>query len=426
MPIIIEGSIAMAPSEYNSYLYQWTQKSNNMKYVGYHTGSVLDDYNHSSTNKEFNLAFANPNEEFTIDILAYGSKIEMQQQENILLSKVDAKNNPEWYNKTNGIQRYTDIDLDKCKDLVKDIRDGKFRTRKESVASQVAMKGYQVRFQHSDKHQKDIKESIDLAKGDASNCFGKGQGVRALVFEGRAEGGQDLRVDGNHSVYAADQSKHCFEIDVTRIPYWINKEIVEAELNTFCNLLNPRSKVRRKETDESTGIKFLLDNYKKSSIPVESESNFQVLKAIGFTGSWYRGAIKRIKDKANNIITKDEKRKTGQVWINYLASPHNKTIEKAIQKYENKDGWCSIKCSSAYFRYDRALEEIYDANEVAKLTGEPEIKNCKMWIYHANKVEQDKWEEKMYPKWKQIAKLTTTQDINIEISVMPTTVDDIH
>ena len=113
MPNIIEGSIAMAPNEYNSYLYQWTQKSNNMKYVGYHTGSVLDGYEHSSTNEEFNLAFASPDEEFTIDILAYGSKKEMQQQENILLSSVDAKNNPEWYNKTNGVQpvSYTHLTL---------------------------------------------------------------------------------------------------------------------------------------------------------------------------------------------------------------------------------------------------------------------------------------------------------------------------
>ena len=100
MPKIVEGSIAMAPNEYNSYLYQWTQKSNNMKYAGYHTGSVLDGYEHSSTNEEFNLAFASPDEEFRIDILAYGSKKEMRQRENILLSSVDAKNNPEWYNKT--------------------------------------------------------------------------------------------------------------------------------------------------------------------------------------------------------------------------------------------------------------------------------------------------------------------------------------
>ena len=84
----------------------------------------------------------------------------------------------------------------------------------ESVASQEAMKGYQVRFQHDDKHQREIKEAIDLAKGDTTNCFGKGQGVRAIVFEGRAEGGRDLRVDGNHSVNAASLSKHCHMIGV--------------------------------------------------------------------------------------------------------------------------------------------------------------------------------------------------------------------
>lgn len=426
MPKIVEGSIAMAPNEYNSYLYQWTQTSNNMKYVGYHTGSVLDGYEHSSTNEEFNLAFANPEEEFTIDILAYGSKKEMQQRENLLLSSVDAKNNPEWYNKTNGIQQYVDVDIDKCKALIKDINDGKFETKLESVVSQDAMPGYQVRFQHDDKHQAQIREAIDLAKGDTTNCFGKGQGVRAVVFEGRAEGGRDLRVDGNHSVNAAVKSKHCHEIGVTRVPYWINKEISDAELSTFCNLLNPRSKVRKKETDESTGIKYLLDNYNERGIPVDSESNLLALKAIGFTGTWYTGTISKLKDKVNNLIEKDEARQNGQIWINYKAAPHNKTLDRAVSKYDSKEGWCSVKCSSAYFRYDRALEEIYDANKVAELEGEPPVKNCKMWIYHSTPTDKTNWEEKMAPKWLKIARETTADGINIDISVMPTTTDDIH
>ena len=69
-------------------------------------------------------------------------------------------------------------------------------------------------------------------------------------------------------------------IGVIRIPYWINKEISDAELSTFCNLRNPRSKVRRKETDEATAIKYILDNFTNDGIPVDSESNLEVLKSL--------------------------------------------------------------------------------------------------------------------------------------------------
>ena len=425
MPIIIEGSIALAPNSYNSYLYQWTQKSNNMKYAGYHTGSTLDGYDHSSTNKEFNLAFASPDEEFVIDILAYGSKKEMQQRENLLLSSVDAKNNPEWYNKTNGIQQYTNVDLDKCKALVRDIEEGKFPIVMESIASQVAMKGFQVRFQHDDKHQKEIREAVQLAKGDTQNCFGKGQGIRAVVFEGRAEGGRDLRVDGNHSVHGAASVDKCKEIGVIRIPFWINREISDAELRAFCNLLNPRSKVRRKETDEATAIKYILDNFTNDGIPVDSESNLEVLKSIGFTGTWYKGTISKIKEKVNNILKKEGLKDENKTWINYLAKPHNKTLEKAVSKWNEKDGWCSVKCSSDFFRYDRALEAIYDANQILE-EGESPVTNCRMWIYHSTPTAEEKWQDNMAPKWKNIARHTTAKGINISIKEMPTTIDDIH
>ena len=181
-------------------------------------------------------------------------------------------------------------------------------------------------------------------------------------------------------------------IGVIRIPYWINKEISDAELSTFCNLLNPRSKVRRKETDDSTAIKFLLENYNKEGIPVDSESNLEVLKAIGFTGTWYTGTIHKLRNKVNDIIKKEEGKELGQIWINYKASPHNKTIDSAVNKFESKEGWCSLKCSSAYFRYDRALEKIYDANKVSELAGEPPVSNCKMWVYHSTPTDKQNWE----------------------------------
>ena len=69
---------------------------------------------------------------------------------------------------------------------------------------------------------------------------------------------------------------------------------------------------------------------------------------------------------------------------------------------------------------------IRDRNKVAEIEGEPPVKNCKYWIYHPTPTDRDNWVEKMAPKWLKIAKQTTAEGINIDISVMPTTTDDIH
>jgi len=423
---IIKGDIASPPNEYEAYLYKYTNEDTGKIYLGYHVGSVGDDYHHSSTNEEFNQAFSSPNSNIKFDVLSYGSKVNMLQLENKYLSQVDAKNNDQYYNKTNGSQQFTHIDLTKCESLVKDINDGRYPTTLEDIKTHFDMAAYQARFQHDDAHQKEIKEAVDQAMGDTQNCFGKGKGLRVVVFEGRGPGGTDMRVDGNHSVYGAHSSKHCRNIAVIRIPFFINKDIVDSELSTFSNLLNPRDLERRKETDISTAVKYLLDNYNDQGIPIDSETNLEVLKAIGFTGSFYKGAISRIKSKASDIIEKDEGKDSGREWINYQAKPHNKTIAKAIETYNQKEGWCSIKCSSAYFRYDRALEAIYDANKVAKITNEPEIKKCKMWIFHPSPSEEKKWEDNMAPKWRAIAKQTVSENLYVEITSMPCWQDDIQ
>ena len=422
---IINGKIASPPKEYEAYLYRFTNKNDGKMYIGYHKGAVVDKYQHSSTNKEFNDAFSDPNSSFVYDVLSYGSSVNMLQLESQYLTQVDARNNSKYYNKTNGIQQHAIVDLEKVKSLVKDIRDGSYPKTLEDIQTHVDMASYQVRFQHDDKHQKEIKESVDLANGDTVNCFGKGQGLQVVVFEGRGGNGGDLRVDGNHSVYGASKSKHCTRIQVIRVPYYINKDITDAELSTFSNLLNPRSAVRRKETDEATAIKYVLDQYKKSSIPLDSESNIKALNAFGFSGTVYTGKTKFIIQKAKDIVTKEEGRDAGRVWINYSANPHSKTIISKVNKWSGKDGWCSAKCSSAYYRLDRAMEEIYDANQALE-EGETEVTNCKFFIFHPTPTAKKIWDEDMGPKWAKVQEMTVNKHFNIEIFEMPTWLEDIQ
>ena len=49
-----------------------------------------------------------------------------------------------------------------------------------------------------------------------------------------------------------------------------------------------------------------------------------------------------------------------------------------------------------------------------------------MWVYHSTPTDKQNWEENMAPKWLKIARDTTADGINIDITIMPCTTDDIH
>ena len=115
---IVETVIAPPPSNYEGYLYSYTNLTTNQIYLGIHKGSVDDDYNHSSSNVDFAEVFADLNSKLKFEVINYGDYTEMQQLENITLTKVDARNNSLYYNKSNGFPVYKQPDLDKCRLLL--------------------------------------------------------------------------------------------------------------------------------------------------------------------------------------------------------------------------------------------------------------------------------------------------------------------
>jgi len=412
------GEVALSPGKYQAYTYRFTNLEDGKQYVGYHVGSTVDKYKHSSTSKEFKEAFSNPESDFQLDILGYGTKERMLQLEYETLTASDARNNPLFYNKTNGQQQYATIDLNKVKDLIKQIDDGRYPKVLEDIQDHVDMPYFQVRFEHDDKHQKEITQAVDLADGDTINCFGDGNGLRVIIFEGRSKDGQPLRVDGNHSVFGAARSSHCTKIAVIRIPYEVNKTLNDAEMRSFSNILNPRPLVRRKETDVKTGIKFVKDCYEINGIPHEAQSNVDALKAMGFAGSQYKGKINDIITKAKDLSIKDEGDGTGRIWVNYKANPHKGVVDAAVARYNGKEGWCAMKCSSAYYRLDRAMEEIYKANKVLE-DGDQPVTNCRVYLFHPDPSTRDKWRKTDGPYWKSIEDLTVSKNVLIEVKEMP-------
>ena len=131
MSNIKETNITNPPSSYEAYLYTFTNLKNDKQYVGIHKGSVDDVYNHSSTNDDFKEVFSNAKSKLKFEVNYFGSYPEMQTLEYKILSKVDARNNDMYYNKSNGYPIYEEPDLEKCEFLTQQILDGIYDVGKE-------------------------------------------------------------------------------------------------------------------------------------------------------------------------------------------------------------------------------------------------------------------------------------------------------
>ena len=73
-----------------------------MTYIGYHKENG-EAYFGSPTDNQLIKLLSEPTAELEFTIVDFGSKKEMMQVEHELLSEVDARNNPNYWNKTNGI-----------------------------------------------------------------------------------------------------------------------------------------------------------------------------------------------------------------------------------------------------------------------------------------------------------------------------------
>lgn len=107
-----EVYVGTPPAQYEAYLYRYTNTNNGKMYIGIHKGMFGDGYYHSSTSDEFNAAFSSSTAIFKLEILRYGSYHAMQVAESRMLHAVKAKNNPMYYNESNGIPMKNDAPPD--------------------------------------------------------------------------------------------------------------------------------------------------------------------------------------------------------------------------------------------------------------------------------------------------------------------------
>jgi len=404
---MITTTIAPPPASYEAYLYKYTNSSTGRIYVGIHKGSVDDEYNHSSTNAEFKNAFANSQADLNYEVLSYGDWREMQNAEHNILQEDDARNNPIYYNKTNGYPVYSEPNLAKCKAFVEDFQSGMYDVGKEPIGLHVGMPAVQVRFETDAALIREIKEKVDDANGNTDKCS------PVLVWVERGPDGEDLRGDSNHTVTGIDVSKHGIDIPVSRVPVSVHQTFSTAELKLIGNLLNKKPEITKKPIDAKTGVKFCFDNYIDYDVPYDSQSNKDALKAFGFT----KDSIKTIIKNTKTEIDKDNLRQSNRLFINYKAEPFHQTMLDTVTAMVDSTT-CSLYMSSAKFSSDRVLETIYAANDAVGKT------TVIVVIHHPSPTDEELWKTKFQPKWIALFKFALQSGINVKFHEMVSTMSD--
>ena len=403
---VVETNIAPSPSEYEAYLYKFVNLFNNKIYLGIHKGAVDDTYMHSSTNDEFNEVFADSDSDLQFDVLQYGTYADMQNEEHRALTKVDARNNPLYYNKTNGFPAYTTPDLDKCLRFVEDLEAGKYRVEPELISELIDLPYIQSRFTDDEVLQRKIRDRINNKNGNTDKCN------PILVYEGRGDNGEDMRGDGNHTVKGAAQSKHATKLPVDRIPIEVNEKFTKTELYAIGDLRNKEAEIVFNSINKKDGIKYVIKTY-EDGVPLDAQSNIDWLIAFGFVGSKSEGEVKAILDKANKIISTEDATATAagsKLWKNYKQAPFHQEMKDVVDAYGQNKDMISVSCSSGNFNVNTILEKMYAGLMIRKTI-------VMVVIHHPDALAEAAW-PKIKAKWEKNFKTVLRADLQVQFHEM--------
>jgi hypothetical protein len=379
-PSIKEVHIGEVPPIYEGYLYRITDLSDNRVYVGIHKGYVGDGYWHSSTDTEFNQIFSDSNSNLKFEILEYGDYSEMTVSERKILKDNDARNNPSFINKSNGSAKFIQPDVDNMTELSERILNGEFPITMESVDDIYDLERLQVRSEEDKEHRREIKERIEDAGGNTDKCS------PIVIYENR-QSGEDIVGDGNHTLGAAKDAKHCSLVPVIRVPEIVHTEYTNQELKGVSNLLNKKPEIIKKPMTVDDGVKYIVGTYSDGT-PYDSIGNKKYLEACGFT----KRQITTILKKSKIEIDKNNLSLANKLWIDYKSKTHKPTLDATIEGFRDSNT-ISLAYSSAMFKWDNIFNSIFAHtvwNEKTK-TYDMTKSNIVITVHHPNPQAEENW-----------------------------------
>ena len=370
---------------YEAYVYKITVNDTGKKYIGYHKGKFDGTYHHSSKCPIFQEDFAKGDN--TIECVATGTSIDMATLEHNMLLEVDAKNNDEYYNKSNGGGMYVKTvgKLDDIMELYQLIKNKELTVQMVKKAVIVALlennKNYQARVDNTDTKHVQILADTMMDKHGKIDDFDP-----VVVLEGFSKDGGDIILDGNHTTHAAKQVSHVIKIPVMYIPKDVWSQFDETQLQILANLLNPQLEKAAKPGSVDDQIDWIFKNFKNKGVPADSLENVEILKAMNFKTRTINSIIKKSKDK----IELNDKLPAGYIWKQW--SLYKTELDTIIENATDKDS-IALHQSSGKFNLHK-LQDMLKALAKAK----SKKKYATVYITHPNWNTMKEWNTKWLPK----------------------------
>jgi len=374
----MNGVLKEIKKKSEAYLYKVTVKSTKKMYIGWHKGKSDGTYYHSSKCPIFAKDFAKNDNEY--EILEYGTCQEMATKENEMLKEVDAKNNEDYYNKSNGGGLY--VKKTKYKGIIqlyKDMMNKKFAVVIVDKTTIKDVPRFQVRVANTDpEHLKILVDAMMDLHGDLSDW----EPVHILKdFYGKDK---DLMINGNHTTISANKVSHVVDMPVMFIPKEVWSQFDEIELIDLANLLNPQPKKAAKKSDKEDWIQNIVNKYNKKGIAVDSQENQTLLKVNNYSTRQINGIVEKAKDEVE-----DAKLIPPGFQLKLYTDKELKEITDAAS---DKDT-VSYVSSSANFDIDQLFDK-FDAIIDGKLPK----RYVNVYIKHPSMKSQKEWKKKWSAK----------------------------
>lgn len=372
-------------------VYRYTNLLNGKIYIGIHLESHKP-YHTSSQDEDFLKDKADKDAKFKFEILDWGSYEECIDIEHNLLKEVDAKNNPLYYNKSNGRPGTPKKDLKFQNQLTKElkiIRTGKTDSKKLTILSEKNIASeesfidlftkrglFQVRdTQIDDDNVDEIEDKIQYNYGVVDYpIYLKDRNFNGVFYEW-------LLISGNHTIYTPVKMGEHFQFEKTEqviIPPEIHKKGTDSDWRAIANNLNVKI---------DSGKKYDKWDARKEAIDAfESGNSYGTLddqerwRNNGIITKHINWILKELKEYKEEKISNGK----GETRVNY-STPEGKALLKKKYNERSKDGRLILDMASGTPSLHRLINIYIEKQKEKYESGEPLYNEIYVLVHHKSR-----------------------------------------